>query len=84
MFAFICYVSIHLEISATVVQAMKVEVRTGEALSQGHNRQHDRSSCSRRNRCRRSDVIDETRPALRGQMSGALVGQEPSHLVLSR
>jgi hypothetical protein len=62
VFAFVCYVSIHLEISATVVrsapeerlmQTMKSGVRTGDAPSPSNNRQDDRSSCSHRNRCRR-------------------------------
>jgi hypothetical protein len=66
VFGFIFYVSIHLEISETVMRA-----------APGYNRQYDWPSCSRRNHCRFSDVVDETRPALGGQMNGVLVGRGP-------
>ena len=82
VFAFICDVSIHLEISATVVRSAPEELPKHGLKT---NRQHDRSSCSHRNRCCCSDTIDDARPALRGQTSGVvLVGREPSHLVQSR
>jgi hypothetical protein len=41
-------------------------------------------TCSHHNRCRSSDAIDETRPALRDQATRVLVGREPFHLVLPR
>ena len=58
VFAFICYVSIHLEISATVVRSAPEELP--KRRPQGHNRRHNRSSCSHRNRCCCSDGVDET------------------------
>ncbi len=82
VFAFICYVSIHLEISATVVRSAPEELP--KHRRKGHNRQHDRSSRSHHNRCRCSDAVDDTRPALRGQRVAFLVGRESSHQVLPR
>jgi hypothetical protein len=81
MFAFICYVSIHLEISATVVRSAPEELPK-------HRRKATIANASGLRVLTAIAVAVQmwliTRPALRGETRGVLVGRESSHLALSR
>src|ERR1700751_612154 len=75
VFAFICYVSIHLEISATVAHLLQRNSLSTVAKPQSPTRPVFVLS-PQSLRC--SDAVDESRPALRGQTTGVLVVREPS------
>jgi hypothetical protein len=80
VFAFICYVSIHLEISAAVVRSAP------EELPKRRRKATIADTTDRRVLTAIAAAVQMglMKPVLRGKPSGVLVGREPSHLVLSR